>query len=87
MYWETTTGLEGPADLQVWNERVALACDALIWEPGSAEKVAAAFVHDDAGDAGDADLVESASWALWIITNHDTGCPDRFPRVQAPGSI
>ena len=80
-YWLTTTGLEGPADLQVWNERVELACDASIWKPGSAEKVAAAFVHDDAGDAGDADLVESASWALWIITNHDTGCPDRFPRV------
>lgn len=80
-YWQTTTGLEGPTDLQVWNERVALACDASIWKPGSAEKVAAAFVRDDGGDASDADLVASASWALWIITNHDTGCPDHFPRV------
>ena len=80
-YWQTATGLEGPADFQVWNERIALACDASIWKPGSAAKVAAAFVRDDGGDASNADLVESASWALWIITNHNTGCPDRFPRV------
>ena len=80
-YWQTTTGLEGPEDLQVWNERVALACDAPIWQRGSAERLAAAFVHDDGGDASDADLVHSAGWALWVITGHDTGCPDRFPRV------
>lgn len=80
-YWQTTTGLEGPADLQVWNERVALACDASIWKRGSVERVAAAFVHDDDGDVRDADLVHSAGWALWIIANHETGCPGRFPRV------
>ena len=81
IYWQTTTGLEGPADLQVWDERVVLACDASIWQPGSAENVAAAFVREDGGDDGDAHLVESASWALWIITSHESGCPDRFPRV------
>lgn len=78
MYWQTITGLQGPSDLQVWNERVALACDAQIWKPGSAEEVAAAFVHEDGGDTV---LVESASWALWIITNHQSGCPERFPRA------
>ena len=81
MYWQTTTGLDGPADLQVWDERVVLACDASIWQPGSAENIAAAFVREDGGDGGDTDLVESASWALWIITNHESGCPDRFPLV------
>ena len=81
MYWQTTTGLEGPADLQVWNERVALACEAQIWIRESAETIAGAFVHDDGGDTGDAALIESASWALWIIANHDSGCPNRFPRV------
>lgn len=80
-YWQTLTGLEGPADIQVWDERVAMACNSSMWEPGSAEKIAAAFVRDDAGDASDPDLVESASWALWILTSHDTGCSDRFPRA------
>lgn len=80
-YWQTITGLPGPADLQVWNERAALACDAPIWEPVSGERLAAAFVHDDGGDAGDADLVESARWALLFMANDPSGCPHRFPRV------
>lgn len=74
--WLNTTGLQGFDDGQ-WQEILAQACTAPIWDPAEGLALAARVVSQAGGDTSSLQVVQGAAEALWIGAAQ--ACPDEFP--------
>ena len=88
--WRAFTGLTSSDSSEMWQQRIAAACEAPIWEAAAAESLADQLMAADGGAPQEPSPMgaglsqrSAAVWALWTMANSPQGCASSFPMSAA----